>query len=154
MNTEDPSADTNPQPDVIGDQNVERLLSKAYQPETLDPAFVERVQDRARAAARQTPSRTATEPLAAQRPLRARAIWFSAATIAASLLLVEKKPPKRRLPSTIATANSFGSTGGLTLRFQPAAMASRAKLSSNRPRAPGKQPHQATARQAASGTVA
>src|SRR5262245_2896869 len=40
------------EPDVA-EQNIARLLSRAYQPEPLDPAFVRRVHDKLQVAARQ-----------------------------------------------------------------------------------------------------
>ncbi len=45
--SENPSS---PGPNAVGDQNVERLLASAYQPESLDPEFVTRVHRRAAAA--------------------------------------------------------------------------------------------------------
>ena len=52
MNMREPDRPSAPQPTAIGDQNVERLLANAYQPESLDPAFVRRVHARANAAAK------------------------------------------------------------------------------------------------------
>lgn len=47
--------------DQIGDRNVERLLSGAYQPESLDPAFVERVRQRAHKRAHKRAQTNAAE---------------------------------------------------------------------------------------------
>ena len=50
MNMREPERRLSAQENAIGDQNVERLLTNAYQPETLDSEFVQRVRVRACAA--------------------------------------------------------------------------------------------------------
>ena len=51
MSTNHHSDPTRPDHDAVGDQNVERLLSSAYTPATLDPAFVARVRQHAQSEA-------------------------------------------------------------------------------------------------------
>ena len=62
MNKPEQTNQPSPQENVIGDQNVERLLTTAYQPEALDPEFVRRVHARAGEAAKEGRRRTATSP--------------------------------------------------------------------------------------------
>ena len=51
MSTNHHSDPTRPDHDAVGDQNVERLLSSAYTPAKLDPAFVARVRQHAQSEA-------------------------------------------------------------------------------------------------------
>lgn len=53
MNMREPDNQSPPQANVIGDDNIARLLTKAYQPEMIDPEFAERVRARACAAAKE-----------------------------------------------------------------------------------------------------
>jgi len=64
-------------PDVA-EQNLERLLEKAYKPEALDPDFVQRVRERLAVAARERSP--AVLPL--RRPMRRRVFWVLVAAAA------------------------------------------------------------------------
>ena len=69
MNMREPDQSP-PQANAIGDHNVERLLTNAYQPEMLDPEFVEQVYSRAFTAAKEVRREANASPAAIHRNLR------------------------------------------------------------------------------------
>ncbi len=89
MNTNETNPDRPAGPEQIGDQNVERLLGKAYRPEVPEPEFVRRVEGLLLSAACERASRRETPDLRetiASRPAfrRVRLFWSA---VAATLLI-------------------------------------------------------------------
>src|SRR5690242_20160259 len=80
-------------PPDVAEQNMERLLGKAYKPEAPDPDFVRRVRDRLAAAARE---RAPSLPLPVRRPVfsrRAVGILVAAAALAGLAFLIHALTP-------------------------------------------------------------
>lgn len=87
MNKPEQTNQSSPQENAIGDHNVERLLSSAYQPEPLDPEFVRRVHTRACEAAKEGRRRTATSPASADDVWRKPRVWLAAGCISLAVVL-------------------------------------------------------------------
>src|SRR5687768_671272 len=92
MNMREPDHQSPPPADAIGDQNVERLLTNAYQPEMLDPEFVERVHARALAAAKEVrhPSKSSPAHATPAGPIdkRTKRLWLMAVSISLAIVLI------------------------------------------------------------------
>jgi len=112
-----PNGAASPAPDVV-EQNLERLLEKAYKPEAPDAEFAQRVRDRLAAAARE---RASSAPPRRWPTLRGRAVWVLAAAAAVAGLaflfhaltspaphapnsgpFVQHDPPKDEQPPIVA----------------------------------------------------
>lgn len=87
MNMREPDHPSPPRANTIGDHNVERLLTNAYQPETLDPEFVERVHARARAASKEVFREASASP-ANTIDRRKTSLWLAAVSISLALVFI------------------------------------------------------------------
>ena len=100
MNKPEQTNQPSPQENVIGDQNVERLLTTAYQPEALDPEFVRRVHARAGEAAKEGRRRTATSPASSNDAWSKPRLWLAAGCISLAVVFaagyfVANKGPRK-----------------------------------------------------------
>ena len=59
----------------IAERNIERLISEAYRPEPVDPAFIAETEEKLLAAARETVVRVTAQPVETPRVLRLRRRW-------------------------------------------------------------------------------
>ena len=87
MNMREPDSQSPAQTSAIGDHNVERLLTNAYQPEMLDPEFVERVHSRACEAANEIRREAnASPPSSIDR--RKTGLWLAAVSISLAVVFI------------------------------------------------------------------
>jgi tetratricopeptide (TPR) repeat protein len=100
MNMPEPANQSSPQDNAIGDQNVERLLTSAYQPEALDPAFVERVHARACTAARVDRDVAPASAANSSDARRRTSLWLAAGCTALALVLVASYVISVKVPKT------------------------------------------------------
>jgi ferric-dicitrate binding protein FerR (iron transport regulator) len=130
MSTHDPEQPT------IGDTNVERLISKAYQPEHPDPALLGRVTERMSTAARDAGPRLAPAGAAPDEVRRFLPLLTGMAAAIAGLFVlfhavfpphretpraVDKKGPPPTVTKSFAPALPPGSPQGLKARAKPVA---------------------------------
>ena len=88
MNMRKPESQSSPQENAVGDHNVERLLASAYQPEALDPKFVQRVHAHARAAAKENRHEATTSPADSTGVWQKTNLWWAVGCTALALVLV------------------------------------------------------------------
>ena len=87
MNMREPDNPRSQRENTVAERNVERLLTSAYQPETLDPEFVQRVHTRACAAAKED-RREATATSANTNAWRTTDLWLALVSTALAVALV------------------------------------------------------------------
>ncbi len=81
MNANQTPSDGSADREGVGDENVERLLSTAYDPEVPDGKFVRRVGERMLSAARQGGGARRRKPRVIVLPLRRAPLWAAAAAV-------------------------------------------------------------------------
>lgn len=100
MNMREQSNPPSPEENGIGDHNVERLLTTAYQPETLDPEFVRRVRARACSAAKECRSQSASTPASSDDVWREPRVWLAAGCLSLAVVLAMGYFVARNSPKT------------------------------------------------------